>query len=721
MKRTLLAIALFLASTCVAAAQSACPTIVNGAVLTAAQWNACFQAKQDTLGFIPLNRAGGVMTGPLITTGAVAGGSGFRLTTGSAPSSPIDGDVWVTTAGMFVRINGGTVGPLSGGSGSSFSATAPLALSFPAGVVNYAIAYSANFTNNGSNQLALASIASGHLIANSTAGSAEPTDTTVSALLDRVFTSTPNSVIFRGGSLWQSAVALPIASGGSGVATAPLARSAFNIDGATSTGDANYTILVTDRLVYHTALSTARTDTLPAANAVNAGQTLYVVDVRGVASGSNTVTLQRAGSDTVNGGTTATALSAAFGASVCFSDGSSRWTCEPFGGGGGGGVSSVTIAAGTGISLAGTCTITTTGTCTVAVNTAASLTWTGTETFSSVVALNGTTTAGGPVYMGGGGRPWVDVRSGANGCNPYTGSNVGNDTVAIQCQIDYLHTNFGGGFVVFPVGTYTINNSLSVTCGVTLAGFGMNGATQINTGGSDFVAISLTGGGNCFNGLRDIYIACSNSNVAGQSCVFVNDNTNSIIENVNIQGGYRALDTHGVDGRYRHVVAAASAETTGSANLFSRGSNFYADCKFDSVVHTDFGGFIALPYDPTSTAPMENQFVNTDFTGPFGAVKGGGAAFAVDDGGNVQRVAVTKCFGCIFGAQAWGSPPVASPAVIINNAIWTLMDGAEVGNTITFAATGGTMTLSASWAPSPVLVSGAGTDRICPGLKNITC
>lgn len=32
---------------------------------------------------------------------------------GSAPTSPVDGDIWTTTAGLFVRINGSTVGPLS--------------------------------------------------------------------------------------------------------------------------------------------------------------------------------------------------------------------------------------------------------------------------------------------------------------------------------------------------------------------------------------------------------------------------------------------------------------------------------------------------------------------------------------------------------------------------------------------------------------------------------
>lgn len=32
---------------------------------------------------------------------------------GTAPTSPVDGDIWTTTAGLFVRINGSTVGPLT--------------------------------------------------------------------------------------------------------------------------------------------------------------------------------------------------------------------------------------------------------------------------------------------------------------------------------------------------------------------------------------------------------------------------------------------------------------------------------------------------------------------------------------------------------------------------------------------------------------------------------
>lgn len=37
----------------------------------------------------------------------------FRIPHGVAPTSPVDGDMWTTTAGLYIRINGTTVGPLS--------------------------------------------------------------------------------------------------------------------------------------------------------------------------------------------------------------------------------------------------------------------------------------------------------------------------------------------------------------------------------------------------------------------------------------------------------------------------------------------------------------------------------------------------------------------------------------------------------------------------------
>ena len=50
-----------------------------------------------------------VLNLPASTTGV----SSVRLAHGAAPTSPVNGDMWTTTAGLYVQINGSTVGPLS--------------------------------------------------------------------------------------------------------------------------------------------------------------------------------------------------------------------------------------------------------------------------------------------------------------------------------------------------------------------------------------------------------------------------------------------------------------------------------------------------------------------------------------------------------------------------------------------------------------------------------
>lgn len=49
----------------------------------------------------------------LLLPAGVAGVSPMRIPHGAAPTSPVNGDVWTTTAGIFVRVNGVTVGPLT--------------------------------------------------------------------------------------------------------------------------------------------------------------------------------------------------------------------------------------------------------------------------------------------------------------------------------------------------------------------------------------------------------------------------------------------------------------------------------------------------------------------------------------------------------------------------------------------------------------------------------
>lgn len=155
---------------------------------------------------------------------------------------------------------------------------------------------------------------------------------------------------------------LPIANGGTAQATALAARgsSGLNVDSFTGHGDSIYTILATDRTVGTNAAFTAsRTWTLPAANAVNAGQEIIVADFQGTVTGVNTLVITRAGADTVNGGTAVT-MTSANGAYLFKSDGNSKWTAQSMGAASGGGVTSVTC----GTFMTGG-TITTSGTCNV--------------------------------------------------------------------------------------------------------------------------------------------------------------------------------------------------------------------------------------------------------------------------------------------------------------------------------------------------------------------
>lgn len=85
--------------------------LVYGQVLTAGQWNALFDAKQDLLGYTPLNRAGGTMLGRLVTAASTSQLSGFQILPGVAPDTPNDGDMWFTASGFFFQIDGTTVGP----------------------------------------------------------------------------------------------------------------------------------------------------------------------------------------------------------------------------------------------------------------------------------------------------------------------------------------------------------------------------------------------------------------------------------------------------------------------------------------------------------------------------------------------------------------------------------------------------------------------------------
>lgn len=110
--------------------------------------SAAVTISHNTIGALGL--AGGTLTGKLNTAASAAGAAGFGLPHGAAPSSPVNGDLWTTTAGLFAQVNAatktiaftdsnitgnaanvtGTVALANGGTGATTAANALVNLGF---------------------------------------------------------------------------------------------------------------------------------------------------------------------------------------------------------------------------------------------------------------------------------------------------------------------------------------------------------------------------------------------------------------------------------------------------------------------------------------------------------------------------------------------------------------------------------------------------------------
>ncbi len=86
-----------------------------GDLNTGLYWIGADQIGVSTNGALRLTISTTALTSTLIGIfpATTTGGASIRLPHGTVPDAPVDGDLWTTSAGLYVRINGVTVGPLA--------------------------------------------------------------------------------------------------------------------------------------------------------------------------------------------------------------------------------------------------------------------------------------------------------------------------------------------------------------------------------------------------------------------------------------------------------------------------------------------------------------------------------------------------------------------------------------------------------------------------------
>ncbi len=104
----------------------------------------------------------------------------------------------------------------------------------------------------------------------------------------------------------------------------------FNV-ARTQSSDSDVVAITTDRLIAFYTLTAARVVTLPAANSLPAGFALRILDESGSASVTVTISVARAGADTINNAAAnLVVVNSAFGCGTATTDGVNNWTvCQP--------------------------------------------------------------------------------------------------------------------------------------------------------------------------------------------------------------------------------------------------------------------------------------------------------------------------------------------------------------------------------------------------------
>lgn len=199
MKRIALALAALLTLVPgLACAQSVPSWISYGYVPSAGDQRGAWASKQDLLNYTPLSLSGGTMRGKLYTQAPTANGAGFSLLPGIAPTSPSNGDLWITPSGFFAQVNGQTL---------TFPNLSNVTIT--GGTINNTIIGNSNPVPGSFTTLNAASLTG--LTTPLTAGQGGTGYTSLSAALDALLGNAQGTTAYRGSSGW---VGLPPGSSG---------------------------------------------------------------------------------------------------------------------------------------------------------------------------------------------------------------------------------------------------------------------------------------------------------------------------------------------------------------------------------------------------------------------------------------------------------------------------------------------------------------------------
>lgn len=301
------------------------------------------------------------------------------------------------------------------------------------------------------------------------------------------------------------------------------------------------------------------------------------------------------------------------------------------------------------------------------------------------------------VYFGSG-RPWVDVRSGANSCAAALGNNSNDDTSAIQCQLTYMSSTYGAGVVFVPCGNYHVTSQLTIPAGVFLVGQGQ-ACSFLNASSGNVAVIQLTGN---YAGMVGIFVLGNLTSGATQTLVSIASGTVGVqIRDSYLEGGLVALQSAGID-CYLQNNFIGSAPASASISLYLHGGVCkIIGNKIDTPTGTGNTGVEIDNISSGGTAAIENLFIGNDISGYTTAV-------LLDDSADASgRTVVTSFIGGIIGGP-----------MNVHSARSTSLNGGELAGNITVnGTTAGSLALDGVQGLSAFSAPGA----FCAGNINISC